>query len=103
MHAVEDGLYPKGDLKSTMKVIDSEAERMQKRVKSLLYLTKIKYMSKYKNDFKKIYIKDLVEGIIESFKCNKRNIKIESDIQDINVTGDEEQWTVVLKNKREMN
>ena len=52
-HAVEDGIYPKGDLKSTMRVIDSEAERMQKRVKGLLYLTKIKYMSKYKDDFKK--------------------------------------------------
>ena len=97
-HAVEDGIYPKGDLKSTMRVIDSEAERMQKRVKGLLYLTKIKYMSKYKDDFKKISIMNLAEGIIESFKYNKNNIKFEVDIEDINLTGDEEQWTVVFEN-----
>jgi len=97
-HAVEDGIYPKGDLKSTMKVIDSEAERMQKRVQGLLYLTKIKYMSKYKNKFKTICIKDLAEGIIESFVCNEKNIKFEINIENINVTGDEEQWTVVFEN-----
>ena len=97
-HAVEDGVYPKGDLKSTMKVIDSEAERMQKRVNGLLYLTKIKYMSKYKNKFKPICIKDLAEGIIESFVCNEKNIKFEIDIEDIKITGDEEQWTVVFEN-----
>lgn len=96
--AVEDGIYPKGDLKSSMKVIDSEAERMQKRVKGLLYLTKIKYMSKHKNEFKEIYIKDLIEGIIESFACNPKGIKFEVDIEDIKVTGDEEQWSVVFEN-----
>lgn len=97
-HAVEDGIYPKGDLKSTMKVIDFEAETMQKRVNGLLYYTKIKYMSKYKNNFKKIFIKDLAEGIIESFKYNEKNIKFQVDIESINVTGDEEQWTVVFEN-----
>ena len=96
--AVEDGIYPKGDLKSTMKVINSEAERMQKRVKGLLYLTKIKYMSKHKNEFKKIDIKDLAEGIIESFEYNEKNIKFEANIEDIKITGDEEQWTVVFEN-----
>lgn len=96
--AVVDGIYPKGDLKSSMKVIDSEAEKMQKRVKSLLYLTKIRYMSKHKNEFKKIYIKNLVEGIIKNFAYNQKDIKFECDIEDIQVTGDEEQWTVVFEN-----
>lgn len=98
VQAVEDGIYPKGDLKSTMRVIDFEAERMQKRVKGLLYLTKIKYMSKHKNEFKEIYIKNLVEGIIESFSYNEKNIKFVIDIEDIKVIGDEEQWTVVFEN-----
>ncbi|MBW9152304.1 sensor histidine kinase [Clostridium estertheticum] len=97
-HAVEDGIYPKGDLKSTMKVIDYETQKMQKRVNGLLYLTKIKYMSKYKNEFKKTNIKDLAEGIIESFFYNKKGIKFEIEIENIKVTGDEEQWTVVFEN-----
>lgn len=96
--AVEDGIYPKGDMESTMKVIDSEAERMQKRIKNLLCLTKINYMSKHQSDFKKIYIKPLVENILESFIYNDKNIKFETDIHNIEVTGDEEQWTVVFEN-----
>lgn len=96
--AVEDGIYPKGDLESTMKVIDSEAERMQKRIKNLLYLTKIKYMAKHENEFKKIYIRDLLEEIIDSFIYNDRNIKFKLDIKDIEVIGHEEQWSVVFEN-----
>jgi two-component system sensor histidine kinase CssS len=96
--AVEDGLYPRGDLESTMKVIDSEAERMQKRIKNLIYLTKLKYISKHQDDFKKMYIKDIVEQTVNNFVYNERNIKFELDIHDIEVTGDEEQWTVVFEN-----
>ncbi len=96
--AVEDGIYPKGDLESTMKVIDFEAERMQKKIKNLLYLTKIKYMAKHENEFKKIYIGDLVEEIVDSFIYNERNIKFELNINDIEVIGNEEQWAVVFEN-----
>ncbi|MDP4089871.1 MAG: ATP-binding protein, partial [Bacillota bacterium] len=96
--AVEDGIYPKGDLQSTMKVIDSEAERMQKRIKNLLYLTKIKYMSKRQKEFKKIYIRNLVESVVDNFTYNERKVRFELDIRDIEVVGDEEQWAVVFEN-----
>lgn len=96
--AVEDGIYPKGDLESTMKVIDSEAERMQKRIKNLLYFTKIQYMSRHQDKFEKVYIYDLVEKVVDSFTYNNRNIKFDLDIKDIEVIGDEEQWAVVFEN-----
>jgi len=96
--AVEDGIYPKGDLESTMKVIDSEAERMQKRIKNLLYLTKIKYIAKHANEFEKIHIRGLLEEIVDSFMYNERNIKFKLDINDIEVIGHEEQWAVVFEN-----
>lgn len=98
VQAVEDGIYPKGDLSSTMKVIDSQAQKMQKRVKGLLYLTKIQYMSKHRNEFENINIKKLVEGIIENFKYNEKNIKFDADIEDIKIMGTHEQWTVVFEN-----
>ncbi|KOA18724.1 sensor histidine kinase CssS [Clostridium homopropionicum DSM 5847] len=98
VQAVEDGIYPKGDLKNTMNVIDSEAERMQKRIKNLLYLTKLRYMSKHKNESKKFHIKNLIEEIVDSFSYNEKNIQFEVNIDDLIVYGDEEQWTVVLEN-----
>lgn len=96
--AVEDGIYPKGDMESTMKVIDSEAERMQKRVRNLLYFTKLKYLLKHQNEFKKIQINHLVENIVDSFIYNDKSIKFQLDITDIEVVGDEDQWTVVFEN-----
>lgn len=96
--ALEDGLYPKGDLDSTIKVIDSESERMQKRIKNLLYLTKIRYMSKHQNEYTEFPIKNLVEEIVDSFLYNERNIRFDMDISDITVRGEEEQWAVVFEN-----
>ncbi|MGY0374673.1 sensor histidine kinase [Clostridium sp. JNZ J1-5] len=98
IQAVEDGIYPKGNLENTMKVIDFEAERMQKRINNLLYLTKIRYMSKHINKFKEIYIKTLAEGIVQGFMYNEKNIEFRVEIDDIKVNGDEEQWAVVFEN-----
>lgn len=96
--AVEDGIYPKGNLENTMKVIDSEAESMQKRIKNLLYLTKIRYMTKYKSDFKIININPIVKTVVNSFLYNEKNINFELNISDIKVLGDAEQWAVVFEN-----
>lgn len=98
VQAVEDGVFPKGDLQRTMKVIDSEAERMQKRIKNLLYLTKINYMSKHKVDFAKIDLKGVIEDVTDPFMYNEKNIIFEIDIQDMEVMGEEEQWNVVFEN-----
>lgn len=98
VQAVEDGIYPKGNLESTMKVIDSEAERMQKRIKNLLYLTKINYMSRHKDEFGKVNIKGVIEAVVDGFMYNDRNIAFQVDIPDLFVTGEEEQWSVVFEN-----
>lgn len=98
VQAATDGIYPKGDINSTLKVIDFEAKRMQKRVQGLLYLTKIKYMSKHKSESKNIDIKDLAQGIVETFAFNPKNIKFVVDIKDIKVIGEKEQWTMVFEN-----
>ena len=39
--AIRDGIYPKGDLDCSVKVIDEEAERLEKRIKNLLYITNL--------------------------------------------------------------
>ncbi|GLC29531.1 sensor histidine kinase [Clostridium omnivorum] len=98
VRAVEDRIYPKGNLENTMKVIDTEAESMQKRIKNLLYLTKIRYMSKHISDFGKININPLVDKVVNSFIYNEKKIDFELNISDIKILGDEEQWAVVFEN-----
>jgi two-component system sensor histidine kinase CssS len=98
VQAVEDGIFPKGDLQSTMQVIDSQAERMQKRIKNLLYLTKINYMSKQNTGFSSINIRKVIEKVTDTFIYNERNITFQLDLTDFEVKGEDEQWNVVFEN-----
>src|SRR5699024_5659995 len=43
--AIRDGIYPKDNLDSSVKVIDEEAERLESRIKNLLFLTKLDYLN----------------------------------------------------------
>ena len=45
--AIRDGIYPKGNLDCSIQVIDEEAERLEKRVRNLLYMTKLDYLSNH--------------------------------------------------------
>ncbi|MBU3158725.1 HAMP domain-containing histidine kinase [Clostridium frigoris] len=72
--AVGDGIFPKGDLKSSMGIISSEAERLEKRIKDLLYLSKLEYLSKHRATYKKINIKEIVEDVVGKLKFAHENI-----------------------------
>ncbi|MCY6484829.1 HAMP domain-containing sensor histidine kinase [Clostridium aestuarii] len=96
--AVEDRIYPKGDLNSTMHVIDSEAERLQKRIKDLLYLTKFEYMSKHQEPDEVIDIKKLIESVVERFKYNSSKISWHIYLDDAKILGKIDQWKVVIEN-----
>ncbi len=54
-HAIRDGIYPKGgDLDNSVQIIDEEAARLEKRIRNLLYLTKLDYLSNHES-LKKLY------------------------------------------------
>jgi len=96
--SVEDGIFPKENLGNTMKVIDSEAERLQKRIRDLLYLTKLEYMSRYKKANEQVNMKNIIENVVERFKYSHTNIKWNIEVEDIKMLGKREQWEVVIEN-----
>ncbi len=96
--AVGDGIFPKGDLKSSMSIISSEAERLEKRIKDLLYLSKLEYLSKHEATFESINIKKIVEDVVDRLKFTNENLNWEINIFDINFKGIKEQWIVVIEN-----
>lgn len=96
--AVGDGIFPKGDLKSSMGIISSEAERLEKRIKDLLYLSKLEYLSKHRATYGRINIKDIVEDVVGKLKFAHENLNWNINISDINFKGIKEQWVVVIEN-----
>lgn len=96
--AVGDGIFPKGDLKSSMSIISNEAERLEKRIKDLLYLSKLEYLSKHEATFESVNIKKIVEDVYNRLKFTKKTLNWNIDLTDINFQGIKEQWIVVIEN-----
>jgi two-component system, OmpR family, sensor histidine kinase CssS len=96
--AVGDGIFPKGDLKISMKIISVEAERLEKRIKDLLYLSKLEYLSKHEVKFQTINVKTIVEDVVDRLMFTNENISWDINITDLKFEGIKEQWIVVIEN-----
>ncbi len=96
--SVGDGIFPKGDLSSTMFVIDSEAERLEKRIKDLLYLTKLDYLLQHKRIEELVNMKELIEETVDRFRFRREELSWKLELENIIILGDYEQWKVVVEN-----
>lgn len=96
--AIKDGIYPKGKLEDTIRVIEEEGCRLEKYVQNLLYLTKLEYLSS--NNFFSGYIdmESLIKNVVERMRWLRKEINWSLDLSHVNVRGDNEQWRVVLEN-----
>ncbi|AOY76141.1 sensor histidine kinase [Clostridium formicaceticum] len=98
VQAIGDGIYPKGDLTNSLQVIEEEAERLEKRIYSLLYLTKLDYLATHKPFWETVNMHNLIIDVVERFRWNQRQLDWSLDLSDIEIKGDIEQWCVVLEN-----
>lgn len=96
--SVGDGIFPKGDLSSTMLTIDSEAERLEKRIKDLLYLTKLDYLLQHKRIEELINMRELIEETVDRFRFRREELNWKLELENIIILGDYEQWKVVVEN-----
>ncbi|MCM1990125.1 sensor histidine kinase [Oceanirhabdus seepicola] len=96
--AVNDGIFPKGSLEDSIKTIDSEALRLQERIKDLLYLTKLNYMTKHEIEKTPINLKTLIEDVCDSFEAKKGDLQLNEDLFDCIIDGIPDQLKVVFEN-----
>ena len=96
--SIKDGIYPKGDLNSSIDIIDEEGERLERKVKNLLYLTKLDYLSNHDKDKVSISLDELLEEIVDKTSWQKPNIKWNLELMPISIEGNLEQWKVVIEN-----
>lgn len=95
--SVKDDIYPYGDKESSMDVILENADRLEHKVKSLLYLNRLDYLSAEESELKPFPIKDLIEHIVMQMEA-MGHIHIETDLDDVVFIGNEEHWRVAIEN-----
>ncbi len=98
VQSIRDGIYPKGDLTSTVQVIEEEAERLEKRIRNLLYLTKLDYMASHKPVHETFDITRLIREVIERLRWRRRELDWSLKLSPVKIKGNIEQWRVALEN-----
>lgn len=96
--AIRDGIYPKGDLDCSVNVIDDEAERLEKRIKNLLYITKLDYLNTQDITNQDFPLDKLIRDTVERLSWNRIDIDWQLKLPATNINGDIEQWRVAIEN-----
>ncbi|CCP22941.1 two-component sensor histidine kinase [Bacillus velezensis UCMB5036] len=97
--SIKDGIFPKGDLETTIDVIEGEAEKLEKKIKDLLYLTKLDYLMKQRVHHETFDIVKVTEEVIERLKWARKELSWTVETEDaLMMPGDPEQWSKLLEN-----
>lgn len=97
--AIKDGVYPYDTLEKSVDVILEHANRLEKKVYSLLTLNRMDYVindQKFAN--KDFDLRETIENVIVSSKQFNPNIELIVAGQSSSVYGVEESWRVVVEN-----
>ncbi|MCY9667064.1 HAMP domain-containing histidine kinase [Paenibacillus alginolyticus] len=97
--SIQDGVYPKGTLNESVGVIMKEGERLEKRIRDLLLLNKLNYLTAREKPFQPFEINAVVEDVVERLRYRRPEIKWEMDLAPhTTLIGDQEQWKIALEN-----
>jgi two-component system sensor histidine kinase CssS len=96
--SIKDGIYPKGDLDSSLDVIEKESLLLEKRIKDMIFFSKLQYISGYQKEQKRLNLKSIIMNVYNRFKDFNGNIKWNIDLEDVEINGNEEQWTIIFEN-----
>lgn len=93
-----DAVYPYGTVEETAHVIYDQADRLQRRVQSLLYLNRLEYIKSQKEIPDTFKMKDLVLEVVGYMQDREEPLGIESDLDESYFLGDTEKWRIVIEN-----
>lgn len=96
--AIRDGIFPKGDLDTSIEVIDNEAERLEKKIRNLLYFSKLDYMSNREVTREKFSLDNLVNEVVGRLSWSRTDLNWNIHLDSMDIVGDREQWKIVLEN-----
>ena len=96
--SIKDGIYPYETLEKSVDVIIEHANRLEKKVHSLLLLNRMGYLIAEDKGNDKTDMKAVIEKVILSLKVFKPSIELKTDLTSCSYYGSEEPWRVVIEN-----
>ena len=96
--AIKDGIYPAGDLDSAIDVIDKEIQRMDLRVKDLLFITRLEYLSRHDLEKEEVNLSELLEDTVGRFSFQRDDIDWNLNLKDFKTEVNEEQLAIAIEN-----
>jgi len=96
--AIKDNIYPGGDLDSAIDVIDKEIQRMDLRVKDLLFITRLEYLSRHDLEKEEVNLSELLEDTVGRFSFQRDDIDWNLNLKDFKTEVNEEQLAIAIEN-----
>lgn len=97
--SIKDGIYPYGTLEQSVDVIIEHADRLEKKVRSLIALNKMGYLLDDCPEGDTLNMNEVIDKVLLSLKVIRPEITFERNL-DKNVLfhGDEDPWRIVVEN-----
>lgn len=96
--SIKDGIYPYGDLESSVDVILDNAKRLEDKVHSLLYMNRVEYLVSSDAEGVTTNMKDVVEEVVLNAKVIRPEIELITDVEEVYFDGLFESWRVCVEN-----
>lgn len=96
--SIKDGIYPYGDLESSVDVILDNAKRLEDKVHSLLYMNRVEYLVSSDAEGVTTNMKDVVEEVVLNAKVIRPEINLITDVEEVYFDGLFESWRVCVEN-----
>ncbi|NLH63761.1 MAG: HAMP domain-containing histidine kinase [Erysipelotrichaceae bacterium] len=97
--AIKDGVYPYETLEKSVDVIIEHADRLEKKVKSLIMLNKMDYLEDQAPAGENLAMNPVIDKVLLSLKVIRPEIEFERDTdEDIYFHGEEDPWRITIEN-----
>ena len=96
--SIKDGIYPYGTMEKSVDVIIENAQRLEDKVHNLLYLNRVEYLVTSDAEGVLTNMKEVVEQVVLNSAVIRKDIEIQTDIEEVFFDGLLESWRVTIEN-----
>lgn len=96
--SIKDGIYPYDTLEKSVNVIIENADRLEAKVHSLLFMNRVEYLISQDCEGISSNMQEIVETVVQNTKFIKPEITIQTDLEEVWFDGLAEPWCVAVEN-----
>ena len=96
--SIKDGIYPYDTLEKSVDVIIENADRLEQKVHSLLFMNRVEYLISQDCEGIGSNMEEIVETVVQNTRFIRSDIQILTNLEEVYFDGLAEPWRVVVEN-----